>query len=238
MSLATQAKILRVLQEHTFERVGGEQTLTADTRIITATNKSLVEQIEKGEFRVDLFYRLKVVSIFLPALRKRPGDVPLLVDHFVKKYEHLAKVSIRGVSQRARALLEAQPWTGNIRELENAIQTGIVLNRAGTLDIEDFPFLQQRAGSGSQETVADSLVRLGEEARRAAGVLLAHGDPARSGNTYHRCLDAVERALVDSALAYCAGNQVRASRILGISRNTLRGKMSTTPSVDPASASS
>ena len=153
----------------------------------------------------------------------------------MKKYEHLAKVPIRGVSQRARALLEAQPWTGNIRELENAIQTGIVLNRAGTLDVEDFPFLHPHTGSNGKETAVESLVRLGEEARRTAGVLLAHGDPSRSGTTYHRCLDAVERALVDAALGYCGGNQVRASRALGISRNTLRGKMSTTPSVDLAS---
>ncbi|MFN8179570.1 MAG: sigma-54 dependent transcriptional regulator [bacterium] len=232
MSLATQAKILRVLQEHTFERVGGEQTLSADTRLIAATNKSLVVQIEKGEFRVDLFYRLKVVSIFLPALRKRPGDVPLLVDHFVKKYEQLAKVPIRGVAQRARALLEAQPWTGNIRELENAIQTGIVLNRTGTLDVEDFPFLHESATSSGRETVAEALSRLGEEARRTAGILLAHGDASRPGVVYHRCLDSVERSLVDAALGYCAGNQVRAARALGISRNTLRGKMSV-PSVDP-----
>ncbi len=237
MSLATQAKILRVLQEHTFERVGGEQTLTADTRIIAATNKSLVAQIEKGDFRVDLFYRLKVVSIFLPPLRKRAGDVPLVVDHFLGKYGRLAKVPIRGVSQRARALLEAQTWTGNIRELENAIQTAIVLNRTGTLDVEDFPFLQETAGGGARATVDEALARLAEESRRTAGVLLAHADPLRSGIAYHRCLDAVERSLVDAALAFCAGNQVRASRALGISRNTLRGKMST-PSVDPSSAAS
>jgi len=231
MSLPTQAKILRVLQERTFERVGGEQTLTADTRLITATNKSLVEQIEKGEFRVDLFYRLKVVSIFLPALRKRAGDVPLLVEHFVGKYGHLAKTPIRGVSQRARALLEAQNWTGNVRELENAIQTGIVLNRTGTLDVEDFPFLHVHTAGNGHANVEDALGGLAGEARRTAGILLAHSDPSRHATVYHRCLEVVERSIVDAALSYCSGNQVRASRALGISRNTLRGKMAA-PSVD------
>ena len=231
MSLPTQAKILRVLQEHTFERVGGEQTLTADTRIIAATNKSLVGLIDKNDFRVDLFYRLKVVSIFLPALRKRAGDVPLLADHFVQKYGHLAKAPIRGVAQRVRALLEAQAWTGNVRELENAIQTAIVLNRTGTLDLEDFPFLHEGSSANSGADDGGALQRLGEETRRTAGILLARGEAGRMGTVYHRCLDVLERAIVDAALAYCQGNQVRASRALGISRNTLRGKMST-PSVD------
>ncbi len=235
MSLATQAKILRVLQEHTFERVGGEQTLTADTRIIAATNKSLVAQIDRNEFRVDLFYRLKVVSIFLPPLRKRTGDLPLLVDHFVQKYAKLAKAPIRGVSRRTRALLEAQTWTGNIRELENAIQTAIVLNRTGTLDVEDFPFLHETSGGSAGSTEDEAVRRLAEEAGRAAGILLAHADPARNGTVYHRCLEAVERSIVDTALAYCHANQVRASRALGISRNTLRGKMTgaVPASVDP-----
>jgi DNA-binding NtrC family response regulator len=225
MSLPTQAKILRVLQEHTFERVGGEQTLAADTRLIAATNKSLVECIDSNDFRVDLFYRLKVVSIFLPALRKRPGDLPLLVDHFVRKYRGQAKTLIRGISQRAQALLEAQPWAGNVRELENAIQTAVVLNRTGTLDLEDFPFLHDRVGSGPEETVKDSLERLGEEVRKTARVLFAHEEEPGASGIYHACLDVVERALVANALESHRGNQVRAARALGISRNTLRSKL-------------
>ncbi|MCA9751457.1 MAG: sigma-54-dependent Fis family transcriptional regulator [Gemmatimonadetes bacterium] len=225
MSLPTQAKILRVLQEHTFERVGGEQTLTADTRIIAATNKSLVDCIDRSEFRVDLFYRLKVVSIFLPALRKRPGDVGLLVEHFIHKYRPSTKIGIRGITPRAQALLEAQSWTGNVRELENAIQTAVVLNRTGTLDVEDFPFLHQREGSGVAATVADVVTRLADEARKTAAVLLAHEDEPGSTGVYHQCVDVVERALVQGALEANAGNQVQASRALGISRNTLRSKL-------------
>jgi DNA-binding NtrC family response regulator len=225
MSLPTQAKILRVLQEHTFERVGGEHTLAADTRLIAATNKSLVECIDANEFRVDLFYRLKVVSIFLPALRKRPGDLPLLVDHFVRKYRGQAKIPIRGIAERAQALLEAQPWPGNVRELENAIQTAVVLNRTSTLDLEDFPFLHDRVGGGPEETVNDSLERLAEEVRKTARVLFAHEEEPGATGIYHACLEAVERALVGKALEANRGNQVRASKALGISRNTLRSKL-------------
>jgi DNA-binding NtrC family response regulator len=221
MSLPTQAKILRVLQEHTFERVGGEQTLTADTRIIAATNKSLVECIEDGHFRVDLFYRLKVVSIFLPALRKRPGDIPLLVDHFVSKYRRHSKTLIRGISQRAQALLEAQPWTGNVRELENAIQTAVVLNRTGTLDAADFPFLSN--GAQTLGATGEVLERLREEARRGAKVLLA--DAREDEAVYHALVEVVERAVVEEALAQTGNNQVRAAKMLGISRNTLRSKI-------------
>jgi two-component system nitrogen regulation response regulator GlnG len=231
MSLPTQAKILRVLQEHTFERVGGEQTLTADTRIIAATNKSLVECIETNEFRVDLFYRLKVVSIFLPALSRRPGDVPLLVEHFIQKYRRHAKAGIRGISRRALAFLDAQRWTGNVRELENAIQTAVVLNRTGTLDVEDFPFLHERSRSGAApESEGEVLKRLGQEAAQAARVLLAAGAAADTAEVYRHCVSAVERSIVGAALDHCEGNQVRASRLLGISRNTLRSKMAP---VDP-----
>ena len=230
MSLATQAKILRVLQEHTFERVGGEQTLAADTRIIAATNKSLVECIETHDFRVDLFYRLKVVSIFLPALRKRPGDLPLLADHFIKKYRHQAKIPIRGISQRALAFLEAQDWTGNVRELENAIQTAVVLNRTGTLDIEDFPFLRERGEGSGGGTPGDVLQRLREESRRAAKALLAQEETPGQSAVYHSCVDSVEGAVVEAALDHSGGNQVKAAKTLGISRNTLRSKMA--PVVD------
>jgi two-component system nitrogen regulation response regulator GlnG len=226
MSLATQAKILRVLQERTFERVGGEQTLSADTRIITATNKSLVDAIERSEFRVDLFYRLKVVSIFLPALRKRPGDVPLLIDHLIQKHRKQSKLAIRGISQRAQAFLEAQSWPGNVRELENAIQTAVVLNRTGLLEVEDFPFLRQGAEKeGVAETVTDVLDRLRSQARHAARILLASEDAAGGGEVYHRCVGAVEQSVVEAALELQGGNQVRASRALGISRNTLRSKI-------------
>jgi two-component system nitrogen regulation response regulator GlnG len=225
MSLSTQAKILRVLQEHTFERVGGEQTLTADTRIIAATNKSLVDLIETKEFRVDLFYRLKVVSIYLPALRKRHGDHRILVDHFIEKYSPHAKTRIGGISEQALAFLESQPWTGNVRELENAIQTAMVLNRTGMLGCEDFPFLQPRLHGEPGEAGQGALGVLAEEAEKAARAILTGSAAGTAGNAYHSCLAVVEHALVKTALDLCGGNQVRAARLLGISRNTLRTKI-------------
>ncbi|GJM44156.1 MAG: sigma-54-dependent Fis family transcriptional regulator [Gemmatimonadota bacterium] len=236
MSLPTQAKILRVLQEHTFERVGGEQTLASDTRIIAATNKSLVKCIEDHQFRVDLFYRLKVVSIFLPALRKRPGDLTLLIDHFVRKYRQQAKVPIRGISQRAQAMLEVQEWTGNVRELENTIQTAVVLNRTGSLECEDFPFLRAAPNAPSFDSGEGSLDRLRDEARKAARVLLMQAGDSTDCAVYRQCVDVMESALVEMALERFEGNQVRASKALGISRNTLRSKMGA--DVDRGSAAS
>jgi DNA-binding NtrC family response regulator len=225
MSLSTQAKILRVLQEHTFERVGGEQTLTADTRIVAATNKSLVELIETSRFRVDLFYRLKVVSLYLPPLRKRPGDLRLLVDHFVRKYRTHAKLPVRGISEKVQTLIEGQSWTGNVRELENAIQTAMVLNRTGTLDVEDFPFLVESRDGATRTSTEDALGRLAAESEKTAKVLISREGHPGAGAIYHACLAAVETSLVRTALAHCRGNQVQAAKLLGISRNTLRSKM-------------
>ena len=225
MSLSTQAKILRVLQEHAYERVGGEETLRADARIIAATNKSLVELIERNEFRVDLFYRLKVVSIYLPPLRKRPGDLQLLADHFVHKHAAQSRVRIRGISERAMAYLEGHPWSGNVRELENAIQTGVVLNRTGILDFEDFPFLHEHSSSGTGLSESKVMGKLREEVTRAAKILLAAIAQGRDGTVYHACLQEVERSIVEAGIEHCRGNQVQASRLLGISRNTLRTKI-------------
>jgi DNA-binding NtrC family response regulator len=191
-----------------------------------------VECIERSQFRVDLFYRLKVVSIFLPSLRKRPGDIPLLVEHFVSKYRRQSKMPIRGIAKRAQALLEAQTWTGNVRELENAIQTAVVLNRTGTLDTDDFPFLSNGARPSTLGTVDEVLERLREEAVRGAKVLLAGADsPDEESRVYHSLVDVVERAVVLAALDRTGGNQVRAAKDLGISRNTLRSKLVGT--VDP-----
>jgi DNA-binding NtrC family response regulator len=161
----------------------------------------------------------------LPPLRKRPGDLPLLVDHFIRKYRGQSRIAIRGISRRAQTYLEAQPWTGNVRELENAIQTAVVLNRTGSLDVEDFPFLLQRLGSKGEGLTGDVLDRLRDEARRAARLLLAAERTTGENGVYHSCVDAVEKSVVDTALEHCGGNQVRASKTLGISRNTLRSKM-------------
>ena len=145
MSLATQSKLLRVLQQKQFERVGGEQTIDVDVRVVAATNKSLVTAMKEGKFRVDLFYRLKVVSIYLPPLRERRGDVSLLVDHFIDIYSNLSQKKIRGVSKKAMKMLMSHQWPGNVRELENNIHTAVVMAKNDELQAEDFPIFSDSA---------------------------------------------------------------------------------------------
>jgi DNA-binding NtrC family response regulator len=223
MSLATQAKILRVLQEKTFERVGGEESLTTDARVVTATNKSLVKEMRKNEFRVDLFYRLKVVSLFLPPLRQRHGDIRILAEHFLRKYAETGRQPMRGITRAALEMLQGSPWEGNVRELENAIQSAVVLNRTGVLDREDFPFLRQAVGGESIDS--NPLESLQREVARASRALLRTERATEGQGVYRACMDLVEQTLVTEALRHCDGNQVRAARVLGISRNTLRSRM-------------
>ena len=125
------------------------------------------------------------------------------------------------------AYLEGHPWSGNVRELENAIQTGVVLNRTGILDFEDFPFLHEHSASGTGLSESKVMSKLRDEAKRAAKTLLAAIAHGRDGTVYHSCLQEVERSIVEAGIEHCRGNQVQASRLLGISRNTLRTKIAT-----------
>src|SRR5690606_25577190 len=121
ISPAVQVKLLRFLQEHEFERVGGSQTLKVDVRIIAATNRDLVEEVKRGRFREDLYYRLNVVSLSMPALRDRPSDIPLLAGHFLRRFAAENHKDIRGFTRQAMELLASHHWAGNVRELENAV---------------------------------------------------------------------------------------------------------------------
>jgi len=127
MSPAMQAKILRVLQEQSFESVGGIQSIKVDVRILAATNKDLEKLLSDGSFREDLYYRLKVVSIFLPPLREKKEDIPLLANYFLKKYSRKNNKNIRGISSSAMTLLKEYDWPGNVRELENVIERAVAL---------------------------------------------------------------------------------------------------------------
>jgi transcriptional regulator with PAS, ATPase and Fis domain len=128
-SMTTQSKLLRMLQEQEFERVGGEQTIKVNVRVIAATNKSLVSAIKEGKFRIDLFYRLKVVSIYLPPLRERRDDIPLLANHFLDIYNNATGKRVEGITSEAMKLLGKYSWPGNVRELENTIQTAVVMSK-------------------------------------------------------------------------------------------------------------
>lgn len=153
MPLMVQIKLLRVLQEKSFERVGGVKTITVNIRLITATNKDLEEGIKKGNFREDLYYRLNVVPIYLPALRERKEDIPLLVEHFIQKYSKEFRKNITGVSDKVMEALQQYSWPGNVRELENTIERALVMANGSAIEFEDvtLDFDDRGAGIGLME---------------------------------------------------------------------------------------
>ena len=213
MPLPMQTKILRVLQEQSFERVGGTRTIKVDVRLIAATNKNLTEFVENGSFRDDLYYRLGVIQIFLPPLNKRRSDIPELIDYFIRRLRLESGQNIEGITKEAVDFLARQPWDGNVRELQNAIQRAMVLCPAQVLRIEDFAFLSSGV-SERQEVLVDDLTdfaaKLLDKADREPGIQL---------------IPNMERLLIEGALRKTDGNQVQAAKLLGISRNTLRNRI-------------
>ena len=196
---ATQIKLLRVLQEKKFERVGGQSTIDVDVRVIAATNRNLEEEVKAGRFREDLYYRLNVVRINVPPLRERKDDIPLLVSHFLKEFEGEARdlgKSITGIDSRARNALYKYEWPGNIRELRNCIESAVVMCSGNEITTEDLP------PSVGNAVVAESVsVPLGTT------------------------LDEAERLVIMQTLASVKGNKSRAAEILGIGRKTLQRKL-------------
>lgn len=158
-SLSFQAKLLRAVEENEFMRVGGTRKLTADIRIIASTNKDLKKEIAKGSFREDLFYRLSVVHIHLPSLRERKEDIPLLVDHFRKRFSLKMAKKISGVSQEAMDALVAYPWPGNIRELENALERGMIMASGETVCLDDLPMVSANGEGMKKATTLEDLER-------------------------------------------------------------------------------
>ena len=197
MSLAMQAKMLRVIQERTVERLGGTKLTKTDTRVITATNTDLEELVGKKAFREDLYYRLNVVSIHLPALRERKEDIPLLVSHFIRKYNRANNKKTKGVSTRALNLLVDYDWPGNVRELENCIERAVVLGQAETLRPSDICLKPKESLLGSGLTRSSTAISLAE----------------------------TERELIEETLRLNHWNQTRTAKSLGIHRNTLRRKI-------------
>jgi DNA-binding NtrC family response regulator len=196
-----QVKLLRVLQEHEFERVGGNQTIKTDVRIISATNRDIDKAVKENQFREDLYYRLNVISIAIPPLRERKEDIPALLDYFIQKYREENDKQITGVSDEARDLLMRYFYPGNVRELENIIERAVVLSKRTTLAAADLPIHLQTAG--------------GEGVRPPGG-------PKGSLN---ETLDTVERGLILEALKETGGVQTRAAVRLGISERVLRYKL-------------
>ena len=200
ISPAVQVKLLRVLQEKSFERVGGVETIKVDIRIIAATNRDLAEAIKEGTFREDLYYRLNVVPIKLPPLRERGEDLPLLIDHFLKRYDPAGR--LKGLAPEAAKRMMEYWWPGNVRELENAIERASIIARGDRIGLDDLP----------QEIVRGE----GAPARQAAAFQLPEQGIS---------LEDVERDLIRQALERSGGNQTRAAKLLGISRHTLIYRM-------------
>jgi two-component system, NtrC family, nitrogen regulation response regulator GlnG len=220
MPLALQAKLLRVLQEREFTRVGGRDAIRADVRIIAASNQDLEGAVRAGRFREDLFFRLNVVRIQVPPLRDRRGDIPELIEFFIDKVNRELGTTIVGVSDDARELLLRHGWPGNVRELENAILRAAVLARGGRMLVrEDFDL------AGQPRQLPAETLPLEEAVRRRLAELL-HADAGAVARDVHAVLiSAVERPMIEVALERAGGNQVKAAEILGINRNTLRKKI-------------
>ena len=209
-----QVKLLRALQESEFERVGGIKTIRVDVRLVAATNRDLKKLIAQGSFREDLFYRLNVVSIRLPALRERATDIPLLVDHFLAKFNERLKKSVQGVEQDALDVLATYGWPGNIRELENVMERAVLFCDAQRLTSDNLP-QEVRGGSGPVLTTPPPDASLAVALSGDAG-LKEHVKVAMSR---------LERDIVSRALAQTNGNVTHAARLLKISRKGLQLKM-------------
>jgi Nif-specific regulatory protein len=216
-----QVKLLRVLQEREFERVGDNRTMKVDVRIIAATNLDLQEEVGKGKFREDLFYRLNVVTIFLPPLRNRREDIPRLIDFFLDKFNAENAKGLRKISKEMLNVFVRYPWPGNVRELENAIERATVLSRGDTLTEDLLPtairaFAQQGRANMASEGIDALTRRLAEQSINEFEL--------REGQIYDMVIRQVEKALIEKALARCAGVKIKAADFLGINRNTLNKK--------------
>ena len=192
LSPALQVKLLRVLQEREFERVGGTRTIKIDIRLITATNKDLEEAVGEGTFRQDLYYRLNVVSLEMPPLRERPEDIPLLASYFAAKYGEKCNRKVSGISAEAQARLTAYDWPGNVRELENAIERAVVLGTTDRILPEDLP-----------------------------ESLLESEPPTAPATNYHDAVAQTKKQIILNAMQQAKGSYTEAAKILGVHPNYL-----------------
>jgi len=220
MTPATQAKILRVLQDRQFERLGGSERITVDVRVIVATNKDLEKAIREGSFRQDLYYRLKVVTLHLPPLRDRKEDIPELVRYFLQRFRGDINREVGDISPRALERLMRYHWPGNVRELENTVKRALVMAKGHTLLAEDFLLEGVDAGMGPAEhlDLEERLQKLMEPVFKEL-LEVSRRNPGAD------LMSELEKILIKRALQETKGNQVQAAILLGISRNTLRSKI-------------
>ena len=223
MSLTTQAKLLRVLQEGEFERLGGTDTIKTDVRILTATNKDLEKEIEEGRFRKDLYYRLKVIWVKMPALRERPDDIPPLVHYFVGRFAEEYGKSVHYVADQTIHKLQTHPWPGNVRELENRLRRAVLMCKGGdVLLAEHLEFEADEENGLGSVGQGETSSSLHQRVAELVSELLRVADDQRA---HANVIDLIEETLIARALEECAHNQVHTARLLGISRNTLRHRI-------------
>ena len=223
VSYKLQVKLLRVLQEQEFERVGDTRTIKIDCRVVAATNRDLLDEIDEGRFREDLYYRLNVIPIFLPPLRDRPEDIPALVDFFKQKYAEANQARVPSVTSESITALQSYAWPGNVRELQNYVERAIVLCTGNTLSLDLFPphvrglapVRVARNSPKSLESLCCELIGLGMS-----------GSDDSATNLYEKIVSVVERELIHQVLKSCQGIQTKAANRLGINRNTLHKKIS------------
>jgi DNA-binding NtrC family response regulator len=222
-----QGKLLRVLQERHFERLGSNAPIELRARILAATNRDLGVEVDEGRFREDLFHRINLVQLCVPPLRKRGGDVDLLAKHFLIQANRELGRAIQEIDAEAMARLRAYDWPGNVRELENTIRRSALLTQGVRLNAADLalPSVDKATGDPAARAGSD-LDGLREAARRALEQLVRHAQGHPSEDVFHRISGAVEQELIAEALRLTSGNQVAASRLLGVSRTTLRKKRS------------
>ena len=197
ISLSIQIKLLRIIQERTFERVGGEETLTTDVRIISATNLDLKKEVEEGRFREDLYYRLNVIQIEVPPLRSRKEDISLFVSSFLNEFSIENNKIIKEISNKAKTALINYDWPGNVRELRNVLEAAVVLSKKEIIEIDDFPPYIANAGESENSLKIDIPITLLE----------------------------IEKKVIINTLKLTNGNKSKASQLLGITRKTLQNKL-------------
>ena len=229
MPLAVQSKLLRVLQEGEFSRVGGNATIKADVRIVAATNRNLEQAIVAKEFREDLYYRLNVVGIHLPPLRARIEDIRLLAEYFLSRIANQQHRPQLQLSEETIRLMEAYPWPGNVRELQNTLQRACVLATSDVLLPKDLPLGQVPTAPEADTTAVPTLEMLSvDEASKALFAALTREDDGRE------LLPWLEEDFTRRAMELTGNNQVKASKLLGITRATLRKRLERIGSPEPA----
>ncbi len=228
MTLGTQTKLLRILQEREFERIGSNTPIQIDIRVIVATNRNLAEEVDKSRFREDLYYRLNVIHIHMPPLRDRKEDIPLLVEHFLIKYRSEPGSIPTSITEEALQRMVDYDWPGNVRELENAIERAVVLSRGNPITVEHLPF-DDRREAADRRRLAGRRTRLDDEEEEADRER-ADGDGAGDvsngkGGSFKNQVAALERQLIKEALDRADGNRTRAAEELGIYRRLLYAKI-------------